>query len=175
MQPAQLVGEAVLTFYRVRDSSMGWATDRMHQERRGLQNHLLSNGFNQHLMPNPPTSHATLTLLVVEDDTRLGVHNMASPNKIDLRIWSDLFFFFFVCSFCSRWIRTYRRGNTCRPAPFVYSAKMGSSVIDRGIVLKSIIIGRVCLILLKNKLGLNLPVRKQFHEKKGGPIDHSHR
>lgn len=54
MQPAQLVGEAVLTFYRVRDSSMGWATDRMHQERRGLQNHLLSNGFNQHLMPKPP-------------------------------------------------------------------------------------------------------------------------
>lgn len=96
MQLAQLVGEAVLTFYRVRDSSMGWATDRMHQERRGLRNHLLSNGFNQHLMPNPPTSHATLTLLVVEDDTRLGVHNMASPNKIDLRIWSDLFFFFCV-------------------------------------------------------------------------------
>lgn len=32
--------EAVLTFYRVRDSSMGWATDRMHQERRGLRNHL---------------------------------------------------------------------------------------------------------------------------------------
>lgn len=38
--PASPVREAVLTFYRVRDSSMGWATDRMHQERRGLRNHL---------------------------------------------------------------------------------------------------------------------------------------
>lgn len=172
MQLAQLVGEAVLTFYRVRDSSMGWATDRMHQERRGLRNHLLSNGFNQHLMPKPPRRMRHLPCSSLKMIPVLG--SITWLPQIRLIYESGQIFFFLVCSFCSRWIRTYRRGNTCRPAPFVYSAKMGSSVIDRGIVLKSIIIGRVCLILLKNKLGLNLPVRKQFHEKKGGPIDHSH-
>lgn len=42
-----------------------------------------------------PTPHVPLTLLVVEDDTSFGIHNVASPNKIDLHFGQISFFFFF--------------------------------------------------------------------------------
>lgn len=41
--------------------------------------------------PKPPP-HVPLTLLVVEDDTSFRIHNVASPNKIDLHFGQISFF-----------------------------------------------------------------------------------
>jgi hypothetical protein len=84
-----------------RGSSMDLAIDRTHLLRLVRRSRLSS--------ACPDCLLGTLTLLIIEDDSSLVVHDMTSPNEVD------------------------SRGHRCRSSPFIEYAQVCGSVVDRGI------------------------------------------
>lgn len=108
-----------LTFYLGQGSSKDWAIDRTHQPHLGSQNHLPSQYHSPSLQDKKVGTSRELTLLIVEYNPSLIVHDVTSPNEVD-----------------------GRRNRGCS-APLIEDAEVGRAMVDWGVVLESVVRGIV--------------------------------
>ena len=117
-----------ITSCLVQGSSTDWAEDQRHLVRQARQSHLLLAFWYGDLR----SEH---TLLVVEDDPRVGVHHVASPDQVDLQSASRNH---------GRSKPIYGRGDTSDASPLVKHAQVRRAVIDWCIVLQAVVRDVMC-------------------------------